>query len=175
MNSGMTRRAWLTLVSRDVISAVFFLFVGIFYYVSSLQYDLHINVGGIEKPGPGLLPRGLGVAIILCSLVILITSLFRWRKTQGGGFKAVCETLGLRKANLIASLMVILAIVAYLLVVDVAGFLLTSIGLIMFMLWALGEKRWWFDVLLGLASGFSTYWLFWTLMRVPLPVGTLWD
>lgn len=172
MNVRTTAR--FTLVSRDAISAGFFLFIGIVYYVSSLQYDVYIKVGGIEKPGPGLLPRGLGVAIILCSLVILITALFRRLKKQEEGFKAVCETLGLRKANLISCLTVIFAIAAYLLIVDFAGFLLTSIGLIMFMLWALGEKRWWFDVLLGLASGFSTYWLFWTLMRVPLPVGTLW-
>ena len=175
MNSPKTRTACSTLFSRDVISAGFFLVVGILYYASSLQYDLHINVGGIEKPGPGLLPRGLGVAIILCSLVILITSIVRERKEPGEGFKAVCATLGLRRANLMACLMVILSIAAYLLVVDVAGFLLTSTGLIMFMLWALGERRWWFDVLVGLVSAFSTYGLFWTLMRVPLPAGTLWQ
>ena len=116
---------WFSLASRDAISAAFFLFIGIFYYLSSLQYDEHIKVAGIEKPGPGLLPRGLGIAIILCSLVILITSLFKGLRRKEEGFEAACENLGMRKANLISSLLVILGIVAYLLVVNVAGFLLT--------------------------------------------------
>lgn len=163
------------MLSRDVISAGFFLFVGLFYYVSSWQYDLHIKVGGIEKPGPGLLPRGLAIAIILCSLVILIASLLRGRNRKEEGFKAVYVALGVQKHNFIPSLLVILGIAAYLLLISFTGFLLTSIALIVFMLWAMGERRWWFNGLVGLGSGFLSYWLFWTLMRVPLPLGTLWE
>jgi len=164
-----------SLVPRDAISAVFFTLLGLFYYTSSWQYDLNINVGGIEKPGPGLLPRGLAIAIVLCSLVILIASLLRSRNTKEKRFKAVCEDMGLQKQNLIPSILVILGIVVYLLLINFTGYLLTSIALIMFMSWVMGERKWWANGLLGLGSGLFTYWLFWIVMRVPLPMGTLWE
>ena len=165
----------MRLLSRVVISAAFFLLVGIFYYVSSLEYYLYVQVGGVEKPGPGLVPRGLAVAIILCSLVILAASLVRGRIRAEPGFTAIFEDLGLARRNLVSTALLLLSIVFYLLVVDLAGFLATSIVVLVFMLRALGEKRWWFSVSLGAGSGFLTYWLFWTLMRVPLPTGTLWE
>ena len=163
------------MVSRDVISAVFFTLLGLFYYASSWQYDLSVNVGGVEKPGPGLLPRGLAIATMLCSLLILIASLLRSRNTRDKKFKAVCEDLGLQKQNLIPAILVILSMVAYLLLIDFAGYLLTSIVLIMFMSWVMGERKWWANGLLALGSGIFTYWLFWMVMRVPLPTGTLWE
>lgn len=163
-----------SLVSRDVVSAVFFACVGLFYYISSWQYDLHISVGGIVKPGPGLLPRSLAIAIILCSLVILVTSLLKARDKGEKRFKQVLEELGSRKQNLIPSLLVISGLVGYLLFINFTGYLLTSIALVVFMSWVMGERRWWFNGVLGLGSGFLTYWLFWIIMRVPLPRGTLW-
>jgi len=81
---------------------------------------------------------------------------------------------GLPLRNLPTAAKVVGGIIVYLLIVTPLGFLLATSLLMVFLAWAMGGSRRVANMIVGLISVGILYWLFWTMMRVPLPQGTLW-
>jgi putative tricarboxylic transport membrane protein len=121
-----------------------------------------LRLGGFHKPGPGLFPLILGLILILLSLVLLL-------QTRGRP--------GSRRFSLGESpkriLMVYGSLLAYVAILEYAGFLLSSFFLFFFLFVALGEYTVKRAALTALAATAVAYVLFDVLMKSPLPKSLL--
>jgi putative tricarboxylic transport membrane protein len=146
----------------DQISSSIWFFLAIYTCVQSIQLPL----GSWRDPGPGFLP--LLVGLILASLSIIC--FLQARMAESGDQKASGYP-GERWKNLI---WVLLALLAYALVLDPLGFLMSTFLLLVFLfrfgmepqkwLWAIGGS--------GIAS-VSCYVVFELWLRTQLPRGIL--
>ncbi|RJR39462.1 MAG: tripartite tricarboxylate transporter TctB family protein [Desulfobacteraceae bacterium] len=144
--------------------------LGLLYYLTSLQY----SVGRAVAPGPGLFPRAVGIALMICGLMLFVRTFWgsakvkekKWGLSLSWSFRRHLRSPAFR---------VIAAIAAYLLVVSYLGYLTASCCLLFYLGHLMGIRRKLRLGILGLSTGLLTFWLFWSLMRVPLPMGTLWE
>lgn len=151
---------------KDIISSIFLLCVGMIYLILSASY----YAGSLANPQSGFLPRIVGLIIVCFSSILLISSL-RDRKKRD---KINSLWNGLDKKTSLSALMAFGSIIVYLLIIDYVGFPIASAALVWFLGWMMGGSRQILNIILGVVSSGLTYWLFWILMRVPIPLGSLW-
>ncbi len=151
---------------KDIISSIFLLCVGMIYLILSTSY----YAGSLANPQSGFLPRIVGLIIVCFSSILLISSL-RDRKKRD---KINSLWKGLDKKTSLSALMALGSIIVYLLIIDYVGFPIASAALVWFLGWMMGGSRQILNIILGVVSSGLTYWLFWILMRVPIPLGSLW-
>jgi putative tricarboxylic transport membrane protein len=139
--------------------------IGLAVMVVSYQMSL----GTLHTPGPGLLPFLLGSLLIVVSLPILIGSLLLFRKTVPES-RAAEIWAGVEFKNV---LIIIISLVAYALLLEKLGFILTAF-LFLFVLFATFDfQRWLFALGVSSVTIFITYILFNVVLRVELPSGLL--
>ena len=139
--------------------------IGLAVMVVSYQMSL----GTLHTPGPGLLPFLLGSLLIVVSLPILIGSLLLFRKTVPES-RAAEIWAGVEFKNV---LIIIISLVAYALLLEKLGFILTAF-LFLFVLFATFDfQRWLFALGVSSVTIFITYLLFNVVLRVELPSGLL--
>ena len=139
--------------------------IGLAVMVVSYQMSL----GTLHTPGPGLLPFLLGSLLIVVSLPILIGSLRLFRKTVPES-RAAEIWAGVEFKNV---LIIIISLVAYALLLEKLGFILTAF-LFLFVLFATFDfQRWLFALGVSSVTIFITYLLFNVVLRVELPSGLL--
>jgi putative tricarboxylic transport membrane protein len=145
----------------DIFSSLFLILFGAVFCVSSLR----LGIGRIHAPGPGLIPFGTGALLILLSIGTILeactgsrgeehTSLFQGKRLGVVVWVQVC-------------------LFAYVLVLDILGFILATF-LIMVVLFRISEKQSWKMVLL--ASAITTcfsYFLFDYVLECGFPRGVL--
>jgi len=128
-----------------------------------------MSLGTLHTPGPGLLPFLLGSLLIVVSLPILIGSLLLFRKTVPES-RAAEIWAGVEFKNV---LIIIISLVAYALLLEKLGFILTAF-LFLFVLFATFDfQRWLFALGVSSVTIFITYLLFNVVLRVELPSGLL--
>lgn len=117
-------------------------------------------------PGAGAFPLLLGLGLAGCGLLLA----FRGRTQAGAWFEAEAGLRRWRTAR--NALLVPGALLAYALVVETAGFFLTSFVLLAALFLAFGVRRRW---IVPLAAGVTVvlHGAFYSLLRVPLPWGWL--
>jgi putative tricarboxylic transport membrane protein len=121
-----------------------------------------LRLGGFRTPGPGLFPLILGLILILLSLILLIQSRGRLGSRPfsfGESPKRVSMVYG--------------SLLAYVAILEYAGFLLSSFLLIFFLFVVLGEYTLKRAALTALAATAVAYLLFDVLMKSPLPKSLL--
>ena len=141
---------------RDLVSALFWLAVAIFAAVQGVA----LKLGSLSRPGPGFFPFWGGVALGLLSLVLLVSSLKK---------HAFWSLSGLRSSKL---LVVVGALLGYLLLLEVLGFVVVTF-LLLFLLFRLGQRGWVFSAASALVGAFSSYVLFRLWLKTQLPIGPL--
>lgn len=156
----------LLLMRKDDISAILNIGFGLFYLIYSLKY----NAGSIDNPQLGFFPRIIGIVMVFFSLMFL---LFCIRK-RGQKDKLHVIWEGLNVKNILSATIVIGSLSLYLIILNYVGFLLASSVLVFFLAWAMGGNSWIVNIILGRVSSGLIYWIFWTIMRVPIPLGSLW-
>jgi hypothetical protein len=144
---------------REWISGFFWLAVGVFLTVWSNGY----RVGTIIKPGPGFFPLGVGLLLILFSLVLLIKEGRRRSPKTGlppfapGGWKKVACT--------------VIILVASVVFFERLGFLITFFLLVVStMRWA-GSQTWKRTLVTALCSSLGVYLVFVLMLKQQLPRG----
>jgi hypothetical protein len=145
----------------DLISGLFWLFVGLLLSVWSLTYQ----IGGLTQPGPGYLPLTLGILLILLSIFLLGG---HRKKTSNRPVSFSSSTGGWKK---VVYVVVILGLAAF--SFESLGYLLTfflMIGLLM-----KGSERlsWRKIVLTAFLTTAGVYVVFVLLLEQPLPRGFL--
>ncbi|MCC6889043.1 MAG: tripartite tricarboxylate transporter TctB family protein [Hyphomicrobiales bacterium] len=153
-------------ITKDLASALVLSLLGFGYLIWSLEYD----VGTATTPGPGLFPRLMAMAMALCGLLLAASSLY------GSGRKEQADIPSeeFSRRNLLSALLVIGSIVFYLLVIEHVGFLIASSLLVFCLAWVMGGTSLIAITFLSVVSTGLAYWLFWVVMRVPIPSGSLW-
>jgi len=154
---------------KEMIEALFFLFLGLFYFFSGLQYSM----GRATAPGLGLFPRLVAVALLLCAFAMLVESFLHSRKPKDEEIKRVKRHPWHRFLRS-PGFLVVICVVGYLLLLQVFGYLIMTTVLIIFLGFIMGGGGWVSRLVLAIASSTLTYWLFRTVMQVPLPLGSIW-
>jgi putative tricarboxylic transport membrane protein len=153
-------------VTRNLVSAAVLFCVGTMYLASALTYEF----GGLLDPKAGFFPTLSAVALLGIGGALLLVS-FRQRQAEYR-LTAIRERVNVQ--NLSSAILLVAGVLAYVLVVEYLGFLLTSAALILFLMWVMGERNWPVIVVTSAATSGILYWLFWVQMRVPIPQGRLW-
>lgn len=126
---------------------------------------LDLPLGSLQRPGPGFLPLGLGLALAGLSLVTLVRGL--------RGHPGAAE-----RPDLVA-LRAVAATTAGLLFFAVALPWLGYLGTTALLMWTLfaaasGAPRSWPPLVAALVVTTASYLLFETFLRIGLPAGRLW-
>lgn len=123
----------------------------------------HLSMGKFKHPGPGFLPFGLGICLIILSLILILKS---WKKEISP------TPLWLRRTWL-RPLLGIVILGFYALVIDKLGFILTTF--IFLLVWmALIERLKWKTILsISVGTTIVLYLIFAFFLEVPLPKGFL--
>jgi len=147
----------------ELLSSLLLILVGTFFCYSSL----HIGIGSINAPGPGLIPFGTGGLLILFSMGTIVEVLLAKRAEADGSnplFKG---------GRLGVILAVLVALFAYALVLHFLGFLLATF-LVLTLLFRIPEQQGWKGAI-GIAALTTacTYALFGYALQCSLPPGIL--
>jgi putative tricarboxylic transport membrane protein len=145
----------------DKISSVIWLLIAIFFIWQSAL----VPIGGLHKPGPGFMP--FWVAVILAMLSIILWVEAALRKTEEevkflsgeGKWSSVIWTVG--------------PLLAYSFLVELLGFILSTLILLFFLFRYIGNQKWWVAITGSFLVTFSAHLIFKVALKVQLPYGIL--
>jgi putative tricarboxylic transport membrane protein len=149
------KRGWQ--VAAAVLLATF-----AFFAYESFKLSLSDALG----PGPGFFPFWLGVLGIVLT-VILLVQLHLNRIDLGA------ETLQFERAGVRSNVLVLAGLTAATALLEVIGFRLSMLLLIVFLLVVTGVRRWMVIAICAGAGSFGVFHVFFDLLKVPLPAGIL--
>ncbi|MBM3219657.1 MAG: tripartite tricarboxylate transporter TctB family protein [Candidatus Rokubacteria bacterium] len=141
---------------RDRAAAAVLLVFGLL----ALEEARKLRFGAVAKPGPGFFPVVLAAALTVVCAALLIVA---WRARDGGG-----DVAGLAWWKIAAT---IVALFAYASVLERAGFVIATFGLLLFFFKVLEGQRWLPALAGSLATAFVTYVVFKVWLNVQLPAG----
>jgi putative tricarboxylic transport membrane protein len=148
----------------DTVVGAGFVAAGALIIAGTLNYP-SLDAG---HPGPSLFPRLLG------GLMAIFGGLVGLKGLRTGDTTEEVEWLLLHKSTgFINAMFVLVGVAAYILLVEKLGFLLTGALLLFVIMWRLNVTP---VKALIVAVVFNTivHFLFYKIMRVPLPMGILW-
>lgn len=146
----------------DRIAAVFFLALSLFI----CQQSTVIGVGGLHRPGPGLMSFGAGMGIGVLALVVLVLSFF---SKAGPAELEQDEAVG-RKAKIF---LLCSSLFAYAVAVVWLGFVLATFAFVFFLLRVVESERWWLSAVKAALITLGNYGLFVAWLGIKLPQGVL--
>lgn len=151
-------------MSKERISSLIFLFVGIY----GLIFGIQLPLGSWREPGPGVLP--LSLSILLCVSGVLW---FIFGKKKGKEEEKQIIVWGEMGRKLVPPLKILGVTIVFILLLERAGYLLAS-SLLMFILFIwISRYRLWVALGLALVIGVGTWYFFVKILAVQLPQGFL--
>ena len=153
-----------------MILGLVFLAGGVIFFLESRN----INVMGLGLFGPSLFPMLISAGLALLSLVLVLKcSLYIFKEKKL--YTVVRSTFHLDKESsrsIIYAIILIIAVIVYIYVFNVLGYLLSTMLLTGFLAKLLGAKNE-ETILTAVSIAFLTYFLFKIILKVLLPVGVL--
>lgn len=153
---------------RDKAEAMVTLMViicGLGYFWAATQYP----IGKLDNPGPGLMPRLLGIAFVFLSTSMLVTN---WLGRRSGPPPSPAHKE--QSLKLKTPLQVTVILIFYVAALQPLGFALSTFLAIFFSARFMGLEGWGKPVILSVGTVGLAYLLFVVLLDVPLPVGAIW-
>ena len=138
--------------------------IGMGAFVATYAYTLGLK--SVHGPGPGLMPFIVGLLLCLVSLYLLVTSHLKRdavEETNKGEEK---------KVSVGAISLVVGSLIAYALLMERLGFLITTPLLLMALFRGSGARKWRSIVFTSILTSLIVYFVF-TYLRVRLPAGIL--
>ncbi len=148
--------------NRYLMSSIVWMALGGLFVAGALQQGLMRR--GV--PGPGFLPFFSGIALIFISLFVLIPAL-RTRET------AEKEAFFPERDSFRKILSALVALVAFGIVMEYAGFLITTFFFMLFVTRIMEPKGWRLVAVLAFLTAVLSYLLFVVLLEVQLPKGLI--
>jgi len=142
------------------ITGVVFLLLAVFIAWESLELKFYTYIG----PGPGFFPFWLALLLGALAVLMILQATFRRPDPMPTDFFA-------GRAGYLKVGAIVLAMAATTALMDVLGFQLTMLGVIAFLLFALGRPSLIVTLLVSVAGSFGCFYLFSQWLRVPLPTG----
>jgi putative tricarboxylic transport membrane protein len=146
-------------MSGAVIQGLLWLGLGILVLILSQSY----NMGTLREPGPGALPFGLGLVLVLLSIILLINALRKGEIDKPPVF-------GKQASKVVASIALLMIDT---LLLESLGYLIAIFILIVVIMLIMKPRQWISALVLGSISSISTYVIFDTWLKVSLPKGLL--
>jgi hypothetical protein len=127
-----------------------------------------LGLGNIDDPGPGLIPFGVGVLLGSMSIGLSIRSLFQAIKghPERNIFKGIA-----RKGVLLALSVILGCAITF----NYLGLIICTFLMMVILLGAVSQYKWWLILILSLFIVLCTYLLFVVGLGLPLPRGSFWD
>jgi putative tricarboxylic transport membrane protein len=149
---------------RRFVSIMFLVFSGIY-----LALSLSLPLGRVARPGPGMVPVGIGIVLTFLSLLYAIEVFFfeKNRCVQKEEREVLARADMLRVAG-VASLLVL-----YMIFFPLLGYTFSTIILVGAVLRLLGMHGWIRIVLISILTSGCSYYFFSTILDVPLPKGMM--
>ena len=141
-------------MSRDLVSGLFWLAVAIFAVLQGLS----LNLGNLNRPGPGFFPFWGGVVLGVLSVVLIVRS---------GRRGTARPSIRLESSKLFV---VVGALLAYLLLLEPLGFVAVTF-LFLLLLFRLERRGWGFSAVSAALGTLASYVLFQVWLRTQLPTG----
>jgi putative tricarboxylic transport membrane protein len=149
-------------MSKERVGSLIFLFTGIYGFIFSIQLPL----GKMNEPGPGVLPLSLSILLCISGTLWLIYG------KGGGEEKTKIDLRGLMK-KLVTPLQIVMLTAAYILTLDLMGYLLASTLYLFFIFLWVSRYKLWAAMGLAIVIGGGSWYFFEKLLAVQLPRG-LW-
>jgi hypothetical protein len=146
------------MLTRDRVAGV----VIVLFSLAVMWEDRALPLGTFHNPGPGYMPMVL--AIILAAMGVLVI--------LGGGDSPLLTALSWTEGKHALGILAGCAFTA--LALERLGYRLTVILLVAFLLWVVERKRPPVVLVAALGLALGTFYLFSTLLKVPLPLGPGW-
>jgi putative tricarboxylic transport membrane protein len=147
----------------DTLTGILLLLFGI----ATVTYAQTFPPSPGQDIGPNLFPSLLGVGLVVCGLQ-LVRAGFKERGVRWVQFDEWVR----RPRMVLNGVLVIADLIFYALAVDVIGFFITAFIFVSVLLLAFGVKRRWIPVLAVVVT-LALHFIFYSLLRVPLPWGWL--
>ena len=119
-----------------------------------------LSIGTPHAPGPGFFPMLIGATLVLLSVILMI---------RGG--KGTQEQAPVTVRSLVRMLVVFAALLAYFLLLEYIGFVVTSFLLMAFLFLSVARQKWYFAVASSVVCIGLSYLLFAVLRKSNLPKG----
>ncbi len=139
--------------------AVFVLVLGVVYGVGALDFPADTGYAGISAR---FFPTLVAVALVIAGVLLL------WQVARGG-LRNFTDGLADAAVNLRGGLWVSAGVLLYALLITRIGFVLAATLLFVFVARGFGSRRWWRDLVFGLALVLPVFWLFTLVLDVSLP------
>ena len=129
--------------------------------------SLKLNLGGFHNPGPGFMPFVLGAALALLGLVLMLLAVINeLGRKQGGKAKQLFERDNLKRLFTVAA-----TLLAYIMIFEYIGFLLSSFLFFFSLFKYITPKSWLGPLVLSGSAVILSYLVFCVWLRSELPRG----
>ncbi|MBM4276530.1 MAG: tripartite tricarboxylate transporter TctB family protein [Deltaproteobacteria bacterium] len=142
----------------DRISGIFWLCFALLFIAKSYQ----LGPGTLRQPGPGFLFLWINIALGMMSLSVLI---------RGWLGKKSEESAVFGRQNLTRVIFVLISLFLYVLLLEILGFILTTLLLLIFLLGIIEKKGWFFAVSVSAVVTAIAYLVFEVWLMSQLPKG----
>jgi putative tricarboxylic transport membrane protein len=146
-------------MSGDFFQGLLWLFIGLAVVYFSSRY----TIGTPSDPGPGALPFGLGLVLVLLSVILLFQS-FRSKERQNEKHLPFGP-----KCLKVFAIILFLGLVT--LTLESVGYLLSVFLMITVSMLIMEPRRWFSALFLGAIASYSSYLIFDVWLKVQLPEG----
>jgi len=147
---------------KDLRSSLLWLVAAIAISIESSR----LGLGTLHSPGPGLYPFGIGIVMVVLSLIIVGSSLV---VSWGSGDEDEAE----EKANTKDLALVLVSLFLYAIFLERLGFLLSTAAFIIFILKVIEKKRWYIALSFASVTTVLIYVVFNLWLDSNLPRGIL--
>jgi hypothetical protein len=152
-------------VTKERFASLIFIFAGIY----GLIFGLHLPLGSLREPGPGMLPLALSLLLILSG----IPRFFQGRSKREEDEQQREPTRGESLKKLITPLKIVGVTGGFILALEGLGYLLASLIYMFLLFFWISRYRIWAAIALSLVIGLGSWVFFGRILAVPLPKGIL--
>lgn len=149
-------------MNRDQLSSGLFFLSGCLISYSSLPYKL----GSLAAPESGLMPFLAGAAICLLAAIGFVNATFR--RLKGERWEALLRGRAWKRG-----LLIVVALLAFVVLLKPLGFLFTTVLFIGFLLRAIVPQKWPLVVVVSVMTATFAYLVFEVWLKAQLPTGPL--
>lgn len=143
---------------------------GLIWFIAGLVTSigaLKLELGVLEKPGPGFMPFLLGLALAVLGLVLMLMAVITHLTTEQGERKEEV----FERDNLTRLLFVVAILLGYIVLFDYVGFVSSSFLFFFLLLKYLTPKKWLEPLIISGSAVLISYLVFCVWLKAQLPGG----
>lgn len=140
----------------NIISAIIFILLGAYVLIEASTFP---ELGGDQVTGPEFFPSILAIILIGLSLILFLTSIGKKEDREMGFFNPI----------VFKTYLTILGLFAYILILNIMGFILSTIAILFILIRFYGMKSIPKLAIVSVVATFVLYGVFHLLLSVPLP------